>query len=59
MIGKQSAALIPEGSCFQMGIGFLPDAITADTAELANHKNLGIRTEVFADRVLNLVENGV
>ena len=39
-----------------MGIGAIPNAVLA---QLGNHKNLGIHTEMFADGVLQLVEKGV
>lgn len=56
MIGKECAALIEDGACLQMGIGAIPNAVLA---QLGNHKNLGIHTEMFADGVLPLVESGV
>ena len=55
-IGKHCAALIEDGACLQMGIGAIPNAVLA---QLTNHKNLGIHTEMFADGVLPLVESGV
>ncbi len=55
-IGKNCAALIEDGACLQMGIGAIPNAVLA---QLGNHKNLGIHTEMFADGVLQLVEKGV
>lgn len=55
-IGKNCAALIEDGACLQMGIGAIPNAVLA---QLGNHKNLGIHTEMFADGVLSLVEKGV
>ncbi len=55
-IGKHCAALIEDGACLQMGIGAIPNAVLA---QLGNHKNLGIHTEMFADGVLPLVEKGV
>jgi acyl-CoA hydrolase len=55
-IGKNCAALIEDGACLQMGIGAIPNAVLA---QLGNHKNLGIHTEMFADGVLPLVESGV
>jgi len=56
MIGKKCAELIEDGACLQMGIGAIPNAVLA---QLGNHKNLGIHTEMFADGVLPLVEKGV
>lgn len=55
-IGKYCAELIEDGACLQMGIGAIPNAVLA---QLGNHKNLGIHTEMFADGVLPLVESGV
>jgi acyl-CoA hydrolase len=55
-IGKNVAGIIPDGACLQMGIGGIPNAVLA---QLGNHKNLGIHTEMFADGLLPLVESGV
>ncbi len=55
-IGKNCAELIEDGACLQMGIGAIPNAVLA---QLGNHKNLGIHTEMFADGVLPLVEKGI
>lgn len=55
-IGINCANLIEDGACLQMGIGAIPNAVLA---QLGNHKNLGIHTEMFADGVLPLVEKGV
>ena len=55
-IGKNCADLIEDGACLQMGIGAIPNAVLA---QLGNHKNLGIHTEMFADGVLPLVREGV
>jgi acyl-CoA hydrolase len=55
-IGKNCANLIEDGATIQMGIGAIPNAVLA---QLGNHKNLGIHTEMFADGVLPLYESGV
>lgn len=55
-IAKYCAELIEDGSCLQMGIGAIPDAVLRS---LSNHKNLGIHTEMFSDGVMDLVEKGV
>lgn len=55
-IGKNCAELIEDGACLQMGIGAIPNAVLA---QLGNHKNLGIHTEMFADGVLPLYYKGV
>ena len=55
-IGEQVASLIHDGDCLQMGIGDIPDATLAC---LANHRHLGIHTEMFSDGVIPLWESGV
>lgn len=55
-IGETCSTLIDDGACLQMGIGSIPNAVLSC---LANHKNLGIHTEMFSDGILNLVEKGV
>lgn len=55
-IGELVAGLIEDGSCLQMGIGAIPDAVLA---ALTTHKDLGIHTEMFSDGVIPLVESGV
>lgn len=55
-IGKHAAELIEDGACLQMGIGGIPNAVLA---QLMNHKDLGVHTEMFADGILPLVERGV
>jgi len=55
-IGKHCAGLIEDGSCLQMGIGAIPNAVLS---ELGDRKNLGIHTEMFADGLLPLIEKGV
>ena len=56
LIGKNCAALVEDGDCIQMGIGALPNALAA---QLTNHKNLGLHTEMFADGLLRLIKAGV
>lgn len=56
LIGKNCAALVEDGDCVQMGIGALPNALAA---QLGNHKNLGLHTEMFADGLLRLIKKGV
>ena len=55
-IGKNVASLIEDGSCIQVGIGTIPDAVLKS---LFNHRNLGLHTEMFSDGVLPLIEQGV
>lgn len=55
-IGINVANLIEDGACLQMGIGGIPNAVLA---QLGNHKDLGVHTEMFADGILPLVEKGI
>lgn len=55
-IGKHCAELIDDGATLQMGIGAIPNAVLMS---LANHKNLGVHTEMFADGLISLIESGV
>lgn len=55
-IGKYISELIEDGATLQMGIGSIPDAVLS---QLGNHKKLGIHTEMFAERVIDLVEKGI
>ena len=50
------ASLIEDESTLQMGIGSIPNAALAN---LTNHKNLGLHTEMFSDGVIDLIESGV
>lgn len=54
-IGELIAGLVEDGSTLQMGIGAIPDAALA---ALKNHRHLGIHTEMFSDRALDLIECG-
>jgi len=55
-IGKYVASLIEDRSTLQMGIGSIPNAALA---QLKNHKDLGLHTEMFSDGVIDLIESGV
>jgi 4-hydroxybutyrate CoA-transferase len=55
-IGELVAALVEDGSCLQMGIGAIPDAVLA---RLGDKHELGIHTEMFSDGLIPLVESGV
>jgi acyl-CoA hydrolase len=55
-IGKYVASLIEDRSTLQMGIGSIPNAALA---QLTNHKDLGIHSEMFSDGVIDLIESGV
>ena len=54
-IGELVAELIEDGSTLQMGIGGIPDAVLS---RLHHKKDLGIHTEMFSDRIVDLVESG-
>ena len=56
LIGKNCAELVPDGACIQMGIGALPNALAA---QLTDHKDLGVHTEMFADGIMRLIKKGV
>ncbi|RNI30817.1 acetyl-CoA hydrolase/transferase family protein [Rufibacter immobilis] len=55
-IGQLVASLVEDGATLQMGIGGIPDAVLA---QLTNHKDLGIHTEMFSDGIIPLVEKGI
>jgi acyl-CoA hydrolase len=55
-IGEVIAGFIEDGSTLQMGIGNIPDAVLT---RLHEKRDLGIHTEMFSDRVIDLVEEGV
>ena len=54
-IGEIVADLVEDGSTLQMGIGGIPDAVLS---RLVNKHDLGVHTEMFSDRVIDLVEAG-
>ena len=54
-IGELVADLVEDGSTLQMGIGGIPDAVLS---RLHSKRDLGIHTEMFSDRVVDLVESG-
>jgi acyl-CoA hydrolase/GNAT superfamily N-acetyltransferase len=55
-IGEHVATLVPDGATLQLGIGRIPDSVLA---ALTGHKNLGVHTEMFSDRVMHLADAGV
>ena len=55
LIGSLVANLVEDGSTLQMGIGGIPDAVLA---RLHGKRDLGIHTEMFSDRVVDLFESG-
>jgi acyl-CoA hydrolase len=54
-IGERIAALVEHRSTLQMGIGAIPDAVLT---RLTDKRDLGIHTEMFSDRLIDLVECG-
>jgi len=54
-IGKLISDLVEDGSTLQMGIGGIPDAALA---RMTHKHDLGIHTEMFSDRIVDLVESG-
>ncbi len=55
-IGAFIADLVDDGSCIQLGIGGIPNAV-ADA--LMGKKDLGIHTEMFTDGMMKLYKAGV
>ena len=55
-IGEIIAGLVEDGSTLQTGIGTIPDAVLS---RLSDKHELGVHTEMFSDRVVDLVESGV
>jgi acyl-CoA hydrolase len=55
-IGGYIAELIEDGSTLQLGIGGIPNAITAF---LMDRHDLGVHTEMFVDGLVDLYEAGV
>lgn len=55
-IGNNVASLVEDGATLQLGIGAIPDQVLKN---LANHKFLGLHTEMMSDGVISLIEKGV
>lgn len=55
-IASHIAERIPNGATIQTGIGAIPNAIMAS---LADHRDLGVHTELLSDGVVDLIESGV
>ncbi len=49
---------LEDGSCLQLGIGGMPNAVGAMIAQ-SDLKDLGIHTEMFVDSMVDMVEAGV
>ena len=54
-IGNYIAEYIEDGSCLQLGIGGIPNAVTA---ALLHKRNLSIHTEMFTDGMVDLYNAG-
>lgn len=54
-IGEHIANLVEDRSCLQLGIGGIPNAVLS---RLKNKRDLGIHTEMFSDKLIDLVEAG-
>ncbi len=54
-IGKNVAALVPNQSTLQVGIGNVPNAVMA---ALKRHQDLGLHTEMMSDGLVDLIECG-
>jgi len=54
-IAQHVAERIPNGACVQTGIGAIPNAIMS---ALADHRDLGVHTELISDGLVDLVERG-
>ena len=54
-IGSNVASLIEDGSCLQIGIGAIPDAVLG---ALKDHRKLGVHSEMWSDGVLALIKAG-
>jgi len=55
-IGQHIAGLVDDGSCLQLGIGGIPDAVLLF---LHAKNDLGIHTEMFSEGVVDLYNEGV
>jgi acyl-CoA hydrolase len=55
LIGRQVAALVPDGATLQLGIGAVPDSTLA---ALTRHRGLRIWSEMVSDGVLRLDDAG-
>ena len=54
-IGEIVAGLVEDRATLQMGIGAIPDAVLT---RLTDKRDLGIHTEMFSDRLVDLIESG-
>ncbi|MBU2546915.1 MAG: 4-hydroxybutyrate--acetyl-CoA CoA transferase [Proteobacteria bacterium] len=56
VIGRSIADMIGDGDTLQLGIGVLPNAVTAF---LGDRKDLGIHTEVLGPGMIDLIKKGI
>jgi acyl-CoA hydrolase len=57
-VARLIAAEIEDGSCLQIGIGGLPNAVCSLLRE-ANVRDLGVHTEMMVDGIVDLIEAGI
>jgi len=55
-IARTIAGLVPDGATIQLGIGTVPNAVCVF---LADHRDLGIHTELFCQGMVDLIRAGV
>ena len=55
-IAAHVAERIPNGATIQAGIGSIPNALLGSLAE---HRDLGVHTELLSDALVHLIESGV
>ncbi|MFD1621530.1 GNAT family N-acetyltransferase [Thalassotalea marina] len=55
-IGQYTATLVENGATIQVGIGKIPNAVLK---YLANHKDLGVHSEMISDGIIDLMLSGV
>jgi acyl-CoA hydrolase len=55
-VARNVASLIPDGATLQLGIGGIPNAVLAC---LADHRDLGIHSEMCSDGVVPLIAAGI
>ena len=56
-LAKLIVSMVEDGSCMQLGIGALPNAIGEMICE-TDVKDLGVHTEMLTDAIVKLYENG-
>lgn len=56
IIGPAISEMVPDGATIQLGIGNLPNAVAG---YLSGHTDIGIHTELFTERMVDLIEKGV